>query len=1793
MSLPSRSINPPIDKSKAGAQTISASAFTSLVRGTASRTSAPAILQFRNIVSNFAAPVDSAVFTVLDRIITDKTLSIRWMNKGLEYDISYTSSAGNGAAQRYARGVTQLYLTELTPETIYTFTITPTTSTTPTIISYRTLQDSRTVNDLVISALSPSSVALSYTQPQLASGVQVYYSSPTESSDNVGLNSRSLFSLDPSITYTVYTRSIINNILGPESRRITFRTASIPAPLNSFTITNVGVRTARINYTKPPGVEYVKVYFKRTADTQYSNDLDLEDLFLLQPSTTYQVRLSLIIEGTEYSISNIKTFTTTAIPTIINDLVIRDATITYDTAILEYTKPQTAAWVNVYYKKAIDTIYTVGRDLTTLSQLMPLTSYNVYLTSVIEGDEYTPSNIATFTTKAPAEIVTNLRATDITNSVATIRYTHPPGATKSYIYFWRSIDARPNPAVPMAEPSVFAVDQSFRLQGLSPLTTYYISVRAVQGGQWWPMSGDIEFTTLANPNSIASFSVPVVSIYYALLQYTKPDDAVYVAVYFKRVEDTTFTMRENLTRMFPLLPSTNYEVYLRSVKLVNGIYEESPQSVTRSFRTLNVPPPVTNVEIGNITNNSATLAYSIPSGSGIEAVRVYYKKTTAPTYNMGLNLVSLTGLEPSTTYTFYIVSYAVFQEHGRTVEQTFTTLATDATITDLEVSEISYDSATLTYTRPSEATQVTVYYRPTQGTSGFTSLLNARRITGLQPQTAYTVFVAATVGTTEFPPTSLEYIKGFTTTSATGIVQDLEISNVTSSSATFTYTPPSGSTVVVYYKQSTDEAYSEGAGLLSLTNLVGSTTYYVYTRSTIGGVEGNMSPVKEFTTLVNPACLNNVAVTAVSTSQVYFSFSPLPANSVWIKAYWRRVPHDPTISAVTSTMIEAAFFNIQRRLFGFFSPGITYAVYFTVITRFNGNDIESPPSRTLKYTMSSEVSVVNDLIVSDVTHESARLSYSNLPTTQQIKVYYRRSTDTANTIGINLTSLTGLQPSTEYRVFVTSVTNSIESPPSITRTFRTIARPGAISDLSVSNITTNSATLNYTNISNGISVRVYYRVAGLGLSFTSATNLTSLVGLQSSTSYDVFVTSIGADDSESPPSGTETFQTLSSVGAITDLDVTNVTNNAATLSYTRPGGASVVVSYKRAATADSYTNVNNLLNMTGLAPSTQYQVFVTPVGSSFPSSLRTFQTLALPPSVTNFDLINATVNSFEVSCTKPADATAIRIYYRRVGATTYSIVTDGPIIYNLQPSTQYEAYVTAIKAEGESSPTGIDTISTLSIPAVITNLNITNVSYSSASLDYSIPARAGSVRVYYKKSTDLTFTSELGTTTLSGLQPSTEYKVYLASVTNGQEYSPSEERTFTTTAVPSTISNLTTTKVTTSSVTLSYPSPPGTAADINIYYKKSSETNFRRVTTKFKVLYGLSRATQYNVYCTFIISGVESAISTNTITFTTLNNAGSALGGLVINDLTAVGSTDDTISVSYTRPTNPTFSRYHTLLFYRKLGANTEFRSVINASTIYGLEPSTTYEVFAASKFIIENFSTLNDPSPVIEITTLPIFKVITDLAVNTLAYNSAILSYTRPTPATSVKVSYKRATDAVYTHGTNLTTLSGLQPSTTYNVYVTPVLGATEYSPSNILSFNTLEFPTVITDLVLKEVRHNVAKIDYTNLPNARDVRVYCKKRVDSTFSSGLNLKTLVGLDPSTIYDMYVTSIAQNNAESTGSAVQSFKTLASASTPPIVLLTPVDSSGSVTPFTTSVRYVIPKPLNIVSYDIEVTTPKS
>lgn len=1785
MSLPSRSINPPIDKSKAGAQTISASAFTSLVRGTASRTSAPAILQFRNIVSNFAAPVDSAVFTVLDRIITDTTLSIRWMNKGLEYDISYTSSAGNGAAQRYARGVTQLSLTELTPETIYTFTITPTTSTTPTIISYRTLPDSRTVNDLVISALSPSSVALSYTQPQLASGVQVYYSSPTESSDNVGLNSRSLFSLDPSITYTVYTRSIINNILGPESRRITFRTASIPAPLNSFTITNVGVRTARINYTKPPGVEYVKVYYKRTADTQYANDLDLEDLFLLQPSTVYQVRLSLIIEGTEYSISEIKTFTTATIPTIINDLVIRDATITYDTAVLAYTKPPTAAWVNVYYKKAIDTIYTVGRDLTLLSELQSSTSYNVYLTSVIEGDEYTPSNIVTFATKAPPATVTDLSVSDVTNSSARINFTLPGGATGSYVYFRKSTEGTYQ----------YGYGSELRtLQGLSNSTTYYVAVRALQNGQYWPMSAEVEFTTLANPNSIANFSVSTVSIYYALLSYTKPADAEYVGVYFRRVGDPTFTIRPNLTRMFPLLPSTNYEVYLRSAKLVNGLYEDSPPSATRTFRTLDVPPPVTNIEVGNITNNSATLAYTVPTGSGIEAVRVYYKKTTASAYNMGLNLVSLTGLDPSTTYTFYLVSYSSFQEHGRSVDQTFTTLATDATITDLEVSEISYDSATLTYTRPSEATHITVYYRPTQGTSGFTSLLNATRITGLQPQTAYTVFVAATVGTTEFSPTSLEYIKGFTTTSATGIVQNLEISNVTNSSATFTYTPPLGSTLVtVYYKQSTDENYNSEPGLLSLTNLVGSTTYYVYTRSTIGGVEGNMSPVKEFTTLVNPACLNNVAVAAVSTSQIYFSFSPLPANSVWIKAYWRRVPHDPAISAVTSTMIEASFFNIQRRVSGFFSPGITYAIYFTVITRFNGNDIESPPSRTLKFTMSSEVSVVNDLIVSDVTHESARLSYSNLPTTQQIKVYYRRSTDTANTIGINLTSLTGLQPSTEYRVFVTSVTNNIESPPSITRTFRTTVRPGAISDLSVSNITTNSAALNYTNISNGISVRVYYRVAGLGLTFTSGTNLTSLVGLQSSTSYDVFVTSIGADDSESPPSGTETFQTLSSVGAITDLDVTNVTNNAATLSYTRPGGASVVVSYKRAATADSYTNVNNLLSMTGLAPSTQYQVFVTPVGSSSPSSLRTFQTLALPPSVTNFDLITATVNSFEVSCTRPADATAIRIYYRRVGDTTYNVVTDGPIIYNLQPSTQYEAYVTAIKPGGESSPTGIETISTLAIPAVITNLNITNVSYSSASLDYSIPARAGSVRVYYKKSTDLTFTSELGTTTLSGLQPLTEYKVYLASVTNGQEYSPSEERTFTTTAVPSTISNLTTTKVTTSSVTLSYPSPPGTSADINIYYKKSSETSFRRVTTKFKVLYGLSRATQYNVYCTFIISGVESAISTNTITFTTLNNAGSALGGLVINDLTAVGSTDDTISVSYTRPTNPTFSRYHTVLFYRKLGANTEFRSVINASTIYGLEPSTTYEVFAASKFIIENFSTLNDPSPVIEITTLPIFKVITDLAVNTLTYNSAILSYTRPTPATSVKVSYKRATDAVYTHGTNLTTLSGLQPSTTYNVYVTPVLGATEYSPSNILSFNTLEFPTVITDLVLKEVRHNVAKIDYTNLPNARDVRVYCKKRVDSTFTSGLNLKTLVGLEPSTIYDMYVTSIAQNNAESAGSAVQSFKTLASASTPPIVLLTPVDSSGSVTPFTTSVRYVIPKPLNIVSYDIEVTTPKS
>jgi hypothetical protein len=35
-------------------------------------------------------------------------------------------------------------------------------------------------------------------------------------------------------------------------------------------------------------------------------------------------------------------------------------------------------------------------------------------------------------------------------------------------------------------------------------------------------------------------------------------------------------------------------------------------------------------------------------------------------------------------------------------------------------------------------------------------------------------------------------------------------------------------------------------------------------------------------------------------------------------------------------------------------------------------------------------------------------------------------------------------------------------------------------------------------------------------------------------------------------------------------------------------------------------------------------------------------------------------------------------------------------------------------------------------------------------------------------------------------------------------------------------------------------------------------------------------------------------------------------------------------------------------------------------------------------------------------------------------------------------------------------------------------------------------------------------------------------------------------------------------------------------------LLTPINSQNFVTPFVTSVRYVVPKPLNCVSYDVEI-----
>lgn len=255
------------------------------------------------------------------------------------------------------------------------------------------------------------------------------------------------------------------------------------------------------------------------------------------------------------------------------------------------------------------------------------------------------------------------------------------------------------------------------------------------------------------------------------------------------------------------------------------------------------PPVISNVQAGSITNTSATITWTTNTASSSQ---VQYGLTTGYGSSSPLDSnqvtshsVSLSGLSPNTLYHYRAIST---NTNGTTNSSdfTFTTLGPPA-ISSPAVISIGPVSATVTWTTSVAATSQ-VRYGLTTGYGSQTaldsSLLTSHSvtITGLSPATLYHCQALSTNAYGSAQSSDLIF-----TTAGPPVITNVAVSNLTSTSASISWTTDAASDSQVEYGPTTSygsiasNASMVTSHAVSLSGLTISTLYHYRVRSVNAG----------------------------------------------------------------------------------------------------------------------------------------------------------------------------------------------------------------------------------------------------------------------------------------------------------------------------------------------------------------------------------------------------------------------------------------------------------------------------------------------------------------------------------------------------------------------------------------------------------------------------------------------------------------------------------------------------------------------------------------------------------------------------------------------------------------------------------------------------------------------------------------------------------------------------------------------------------------------------------------------
>jgi phage gp45-like len=1609
-------------------------------------------------------------------------------------------------------------------------------------------------------------------------------------------NSYSLTGLTSNQEYHVYVRSVCGAYYYSDWSEITF-TPQLCEEVSGVTVSNINSTSAQVDWTPAAGQTSWQVVYgaagvnanTATPVTVTAHPYTIEEL---TPGTDYDVYVRAHCGETMNSEWTPVTHFSTPCDGVTGVAI---SNVTYNSANVSWTAGAGQTQWEVVVVPHGNAVGSGTPQLTTnnpytATGLNEHTQYDAYVRAVCsETNKSDWSSVVDFETEyAPCEAVTNLVVTGQSTSGATVSWTPATGQTSWTVG-----------VVPEGGNIGDAVYQTvntptYTFTGLAEGTVYNVMVVAnCPGGRISdPLAG--QFTTVwPHCPEVTAITVANITVNTADISWESGDrhaswEVVVVPQGNAPTTGTPTVVTTNSYTATGLAEYTTYDVYIRATCTYDSVSNwSSPEGFTTAMYPCN---DVTLYTITGITVTNATASWSnpgyqtswdvviVPTGNA-PATGTPITGVTATTY-------TFTGLEENTTYDVYVRGNC---SHGRQTDwsnvQTFTTSLTDCdAMTGVDVSNITVNGATVSWTSPANITSWEVVVVPTgaavtTGTPEATTS-NPYTLTGLDENTTYDVYVRGNC--TFGRQTDWSAVETFTTSltdcdAMTGVT----VSNIIINGATVSWTSPANITSWEIVVVPTGDAVTTGTPVpttsnpYTITGLDENTTYDVYVRGDCTfGRHSDWTMETFTTTLTDCDAMTGVAVSNITVNGATVSWTS-PANiTSW------EVVVVPTGAAVTTGTPEATTSN-PYTLTGL-DEHTTYDVYVRGDCTFGRHsDWSTVQSFTTEYT---DCDAMTGVTVSNITVTGATVSWTspaNITSWEVVVVPTGGAVTTGTPVPTtqNPYTITGLDEHATYDVYVRGdCTFGRHSDWSTVESFTTeYTDCNAMTNVTVTGITVTDATVSWASPMNISSWQIVVVPTGSdvnsGTPVTTSDNPYTVTGLAEHTTYDVYVRGNCTFDRHGDWSTVETFTTeYTDCDPMTGVAVNDIHVNDATVSWTSPANITswqvVVVVQGGDPNAVTPVAATSPYTITGLAENTEYDVYVRgncTLGRYSEWTSQTFTTAmeGCDPE-TNVAASNITITGATITWDAPANQSSWEVVIVEAGqpataGTPEAVTATTYTVDNLSEGTEYTAYVRGDCTFGRQTPwSSVDFETEMQPCETATALQVSNITVTGATVSWTSPANITSWQIVVVEAggdPDATtpVTTDQNPYTITGLSEHTDYDVYVRSnCTFGRHSDWSDEASFTTEYTEcEPVENVSVSGIGTSSVVVSWTSPANESSwQIAVVPQGGNPDGVTSIdaTTNPYTVTGLEEGTTYDIYvrgnCTFGRHTVWSDSETITTEWSPC---------LAVTNVAISNIDHQSAVISWT----PQASHIAWDVVVVPQGgdpdAATPVRVTSTSYTATGLEEHTAYDVYVRGICTPDRPS---DWSAVVGFTTewSPCVTV-SNVMVSNITYQSAVISWTPAAGQTTWEVvvvpqggnpntaSAYRVTEATYT-------ATGLAEGTTYDVYVRAIC-----YPERIGDWSArTQFITYYAPC------ESVSNINITNITTTSATVTWSAPAGQSSWqvvvvTAGTSVNngtpvavnstnyTITGLTPGTSYDVYIRAVCGPDRNSEWSFANNFVT--------------------------------------------------